>query len=115
MATLQKKVSRGKTYWQIVESRRVNGKPRPVVLLHLGTAEKLFQRLQQGPGKPIKAKVVQFGALAALWEMAKELQVVEIIDQHVKKRDQGLSCGQYILLAALNRCVGATSKASLYD
>ena len=26
------------TYWQIVESRRVNnGKPRPVMLKHLGT------------------------------------------------------------------------------
>lgn len=115
MATLQKKKSRGRTYWQIVESRRVNGKPRPIVLMHLGTAEKLLQRLQTGVGKPIKAKVLQFGAVAALWNIAQELQLVEIIDRHVKKRHQGLSCGQYILLAALNRCVGATSKKSLYD
>ena len=115
MATLQKKNSRGKTYWQIVESRRVNGKPRPIVLMHLGTAEKLLQRLKEGYGKPITAKVFQFGAIAALWNIAHELQVVEIIDRHIKKRDQGLSCGQYILLAALNRCVGATSKASLYE
>jgi len=115
MATLQKKKSRGKTYWQIVESRRVNGKPRPIVLMHLGTAEKLLQRLQHGVGKPFKAKVLQFGALAALWNIAQELQIVDIIDRHVKKRHQGVSCGQYILLAALNRCVGATSKKSLYD
>lgn len=115
MATLQKKKSRGKTYWQIVESRRVNGKPRPIVLMHLGTAEKLLQRLQHGVGKPFKAKVLQFGALAALWNIAQELQIVEIIDRHVNKRHQGLSCGQYILLAAFNRCVGATSKKSLYD
>ncbi len=115
MATLQKKKCRGKTYWQIVESRRVNGKPRPIVLMHLGSAEKLLLRLQQGVGKPFKAKVLQFGALAALWNIAQELQIVEIIDRHVKKRHQGLSCGQYILLAALNRCVGATSKKSLYD
>ena len=115
MATLQKKKSRGKTYWQIVESRRVNGKPRPIVLMHLGTAEKLLHRLQEGVGKPIKARVLQFGALAALWNIAQELQIVETIDRHVKKRHQGLSCGQYILLAAFNRCVGATSKKSLYD
>ena len=75
MATLQKKKSRGHTYWQIVESRRVNGKPRPVVLAHLGTAENLLQRLQQGAGKPVKAKVYEFGAVAALWQLADELQL----------------------------------------
>jgi transposase len=115
MATLQKKVSRGHTYWQIVESRRVNGKPRPIVLLHLGSAENLLRRLQEEPGRPVKARVFQFGPLAALWRMAHELDLVEIIDRHVPKREQGLSCGQYLLLAALNRCVGGTSKASFYD
>ena len=113
MATLQKKTSRGHTYWQIVESRRVNGKPRPVVLMHLGTAEALLSRLSQEPTKALKARVFQFGPLAALWNIAEELEVVPTIDREVQKREQGLSCGQYILLAALNRCVGATSKASL--
>ena len=114
MATIQKKVSRGHTYWQIVESRRINGKPRPVVLMHLGTAEALLHRLQEEPTKPFKAKVFQFGALAALYNIAEELELIPTIDRHVPKRDQGLSCGQYIHLAALNRCVGATSKASFY-
>jgi transposase len=114
MATIQKKVSRGHTYWQIVESRRVNGKPRPIVLLHLGTAETLLQRLDQDPSQPVKAKVFQFGALAALWNIAQELDLVNIIDHFVPKREQGLTCGHYLLLAALNRCVEATSKASFY-
>ena len=42
MVTIQKKVSRGHVYWQIVELRRVGGKPRPIVLEHLGSAEKLL-------------------------------------------------------------------------
>ena len=115
MATIQKKTCRGHTYWQIVESRRVNGKPRPIVLMHLGTADGLLKRLQKTDGNPIKAKVFQFGALAALWNIAAELDIVGIIDRHTPKRDQGLSCGQYMLLAALNRCVAATSKSSLFD
>lgn len=115
MATIQKKVSRGHVYWQIVESRRVNGKPRPIVLIHLGTAEGLLRRLQTGSAKPIKAKVFQFGALAALWNIAQGLDIVETIDHHVGKRNQGLSCGQYMLLAALNRSVGTSSKSSLYE
>jgi transposase len=106
---------RGHAYWQIVECRRVNGKPRPVVLMHLGTPDGLLRRLQEGAGKPMKAKVLEFGALAALWNIAEELDVVGTIDRHVGKRVQGLSCGQYMLLAALNRCVGATSKSSLYN
>ncbi len=115
MATIQKKVSRGRRYWQIVESRRVNGKPRPIVLAHLGTAEGLLRRLQEGPGKPVKAKVIEFGALAALWCIAEELDVRGTIDRHVNKRAQGPTCGDYMLLASLNRCVAATSKSSFYD
>ena len=115
MATIQKKTSRGHTYWQIVESRRVNGKPRPIVLMHLGTPEGLLRRLQESPGKPLKAKVIEFGALVALWNIAQELDVAGTIDRHVQKRAQGHSCGNYILLAALNRCVAATSKSCLYD
>ncbi len=115
MATIQKKVSRGRTYWQIVESRRVNGKPRPIVLAHLGTAEGLLHRLEEGPGKPLKAKVVEFGALAALWRIAAELDVRGTIDRHVNKRAQGPTCGDYMLLASLNRCVAATSKSALYN
>lgn len=115
MATIQKKKSRGHTYWQIVESRRVNGKPRPIVIMHLGTADTLMRRLQEGPGKPTTAKIIDAGALAALWKMAEELEVIQVIDGHVQKRNQGISCGQYMLLATLNRCVHATSKASLYN
>ena len=115
MATIQKKISRGHTYWQIVESRRIEGKPRPIVLMHLGTAEGLLRRLQEGGKKPIKAKILHFGALAALWNMAEELKVIETIDRWVGKRDQGLSCGQYMLLAAMNRAVAASSKASFYQ
>ena len=46
MASLMAKTVRGHTYWQIVESRRLNGKPRPIVLAHLGKADDLLRRLQ---------------------------------------------------------------------
>ncbi len=44
MATIQAKTSRGRKYWYIVESRRVNGKPRPVVLAYLGKPIDLLQK-----------------------------------------------------------------------
>jgi hypothetical protein len=56
MASIQSKNSRGHKYWYIVESRRVNGKPRPVVLEYLGKAETLLKRLQQGMEGKLKIK-----------------------------------------------------------
>ena len=39
MASPQKAQVRGYTYWRIVESRRINGKPRVVPILRLGMAD----------------------------------------------------------------------------
>ena len=56
--------------------------------------------------------------------MARELHVIETIDRwvekpacalHADRRNQGLSCGQYMLLASMNRAVAASSKASFYQ
>ena len=48
MASLQHRISGGYKYWYIVESRRVNGKPRPIPLLYLGKADDILKRLQGG-------------------------------------------------------------------
>ena len=84
MATLQKRKSRGKTYWSIVESRRVNGKPRPVILAYLGRAEDLLKRLTEGI--PQRVKSYDHGAVATLLHIAEELQVVETINKHLPEQ-----------------------------
>lgn len=111
MASLVAKDVRGRRYWQIVTCRRINGKPRQVVLAHLGTADRLLEKLQQG--KPVQGRVLQFGLLAAAWKLARDLGLVELIDQHVPKRHQGPSVGQYLILATLNRLIQPASKARL--
>ena len=69
MATLQAKRTRGYKYWQIVESRRVNGKPRPIVLAHLGTAEAILKKLQRGTSFTIKS--YSHGLLYPLLKLSK--------------------------------------------
>jgi transposase len=113
MASLTPKVVHGHRYWQIVTSRRIDGKPRQIVLAHLGTADALLARLQLRPGEPVKARVQEFGLLAAAWNLAHRLQLVSLIDRHVPKRQQGASIGQYLLLAALNRLASPKSKAQM--
>jgi transposase len=113
MASLTAKVVHGRRYWQIITSQRVNGKPRQIVLAHLGTADSLLARLQQKPGEPIKARIQPFGLLAAAWGLAQRLELISLIDRHVPKRDQGASVGQYLVLAALNRLSSPNSKAQM--
>jgi len=115
MATIQKKPSRGKTYWAIVESRRVNGKPRPVVLEHLGTADSLLKRLQEST--PQKIKSYSHGLVAFLLHLTETLGLVEIINRHVPKKQlrNGFTVGGSLVLAAIGRVCRPTSKRNWLD
>lgn len=119
MATIQSKMSRGHKYWYIVESRRVNGKPRPIVLEYLGKAENLLRRLQQGIGEKLKVKSHSHGAVAALLVVARHLDVVSVINRYVhsqraywpdKPLRNNLTVGATILLAGIGRVCMPTSK-----
>lgn len=85
MATIQKRKSRGYTYWYIVESRRVNGKPRPVMLAYLGKAEDLLRRLAS-QRKALVLRSFSHGDMTALIHIAKELDVVGIINKSGRLR-----------------------------
>jgi transposase len=110
VASIQRKIIHGHPYYYIVESRRVNGRPRPVVVQYLGSPDTLLARLQNPQTQPLRARITQFGGVAALYDLARQLELVELIDEHVPKRRQGPSVGQYILVAAINRCLAPTSK-----
>ncbi len=110
MASLQKVQVRGYTYWRIVESRRINGKPRAVPILHLGTADALLERLRSAPAGPLTVRSFQHGDVAALTAVAERLGVVKLIDRHLRQRTEGVSVGTVLLLAAINRVGWPCSK-----
>lgn len=87
----------GRTYWRIVESRRVRGKPRPVPVLYLGSADELLNRLLEAPQRELRIRSFQHGDVAALRAAAARLGVVGIIDRHVPGRARGLSVGTVLL------------------
>jgi len=123
MASLQQKTSRGHKYWYIVESRRVNGKPRPVVLAYLGKAEDLLRRLA-GIGSGAGIKSYAHGAVAALLRVARELEVPSLINQHVhsartympeRPLRHDLTVGATLLLGAIGRTCLPTSKQAWWE
>lgn len=114
MATLIKKIKKGKPYWYAVECRRVNGKPRIVWQKYLGRPEEILRATRQATAPPAReVGLRQFGMVAAMLQVAEELDFVRIVDRHVSKRRQGASIGQYMLLAGINRACDPCSKLQI--
>ena len=123
MSTIQSKNSRGYKYWYIVESRRVNGKPRPIVLAYLGKADDLLKRLQ-GLTDKLRLKSYSHGAVAALLNVANALDVPSLINKHIKSSRpycaekpvrNNLTAGITLLLGAVGRVCMPTSKRGWWD
>jgi transposase len=113
MASLVGKRRDGRTYYYLVESARVAGRPRIVAQQYLGSAEELAARLSRaGPGEPTRTRHRAFGDLAAAWSMLQRLQVARVVDEQVGSRraDAAASVGTYLALATLNRVVAPRSK-----
>jgi transposase len=117
MATLQARTVKGHKYWYIVESRRVDGKPRPIVLAYLGKADDLLQKLETHPSVAVKS--YSHGAIAALLALVAELDLVRLINQCLSSdpswqpqiRD-GLTVGASLVLRTLERiCAPCSNRA----
>lgn len=120
MAFIASRKSRGKTYWSIVESRRVNGKPRNFILEYLGTADSLLNRLKDKESLSLKS--FSHGDTTALINATTELGIVDIINRHIPINKKGekiirdkCTVGATILLAAIGRACCPTSKMGWYD
>ena len=120
MATISKRTNKSGTYYYLVESARVNGKPRIVKQMYLGTAERIAKAIERlsfeaSIPDPETVMVYDFGAVAALYSVAQHLDVCQIIDNVAGKRSQGLPISTSMLLAAINRAVAPTSKNTFYE
>ena len=123
MPSIHAKSSRGHKYWYIVESRRVNGKPRPIVLAYLGKPEDLLQRLT-GLTEGLRLKSYSHGAVAALLQVACTLDVAACINRQIRSRRSymaekpirnHLTAGITFVLGAIGRVCMPTSKRGWWN
>ena len=105
------------TYYYLVESARVDGKPRIVSQQYLGSAEEVMAKLAGGAaGEPVRTQHKAFGDLAAVWSMLDRLDVAGVIDQVVPRyANAAASVGTYLALAIANRIVDPCSKRGFGD
>jgi hypothetical protein len=105
------------TYYYLVESARVDGKPRIVSQQYLGSAEEVMAKLSGDPaGQPVRSQHKRFGDVAAVWSILESLDVVGLIDDVAPRHAHaGASVGTYLALATLNRIVDPCSKRAFAD
>ncbi len=128
MASLQARCVRGHTYWYVVESRRVNGKPRPIPIAYLGKVDDLLIRLKAADCLSLRSQ--SHGAVGALWTLAQELEIAACIDKQLAEsgrrlsgtdlaavkprrspvKNDALTVGQSLTLASIGRACHPTSK-----
>ncbi len=135
-----KKMIKGNPYWYLVQSVRVNGKPRPKVLAYLGSQSDFVSKLLSmycpeeknqkttavSSGSPIETessgfaptsvqalfKSKSFGAVAALYATAKDLHLPSILSRHLSSQIRGgLSVGEVLLAGAIHRALSTGSKS----
>ncbi|MHB8767262.1 MAG: IS1634 family transposase [Deferrisomatales bacterium] len=117
MASIVGKRQGGQTYYYLVTSARVEGKPRIVSQQYLGSAAEVMAKLAQTPtGEPVRTQHKTFGDLAAVWSMLERLDVAGTVDAVVpRRRDAAASVGTYIALATANRIVAPCSKLAFAE
>ena len=116
--SLTPKLINGHTYYYARYCQRVDGKPKIVRQVYLGKIDDLVAaaEIARQPPQPLETEVAAFADVAALFDIAQRLDLVPLLDSiFPAKRRQGLSIGQYLLLAAINRAVSPTSKLQFAD
>lgn len=115
MPSLTRKLISGRPYYYARWCQRVDGRPKIVKTLYLGSLDNIVQAVEtaQQPLPPREAEVAHFADVAALYDQAAQLGLIELINDQIPKRHQGLSVGEYLVLAAINRAAHPTSKSKL--
>src|SRR5271169_5392535 len=103
MERLETKRIHGRTYYYYSKWERRAGRCRRVWQKYLGKLEDIVRAVHDGGPAPGYAEVFQWGLSEALWQECCHAQIGPVIDRQVRKREQGLTTGEYLAIAALNR------------
>ena len=114
MERLEAKQLKGHTYYYYSEWEWVDHRCRRVWQKYLGKLDDIVAACQGTGPAPLCAEVFQHGPAQALWQEAAGAELVGHIDRHCPKRRQGLTTGQYLAIAAINRAIDPRSKRSMW-
>jgi transposase len=112
---LEAKNVNGHLYYYLSNWGWREGKCRRLSQQYLGKLEDFSARLTGAGPAPAYAEVFELGRPQALWGAVQRAELIPLADQLCPKRQQGLSPGTYLALAAINRAVHPVSKRGFWD
>ena len=116
MASLIAKKKASKLYYYLVESGRVEGKPRIIHQTYLGSAEKVAALVQDRAAPlPLSATFRDLGLPGALWLAARQTGVFDLLQSNWPAPRSGPSTAHYLLLAAIHRICEPGPKTEVAD
>lgn len=105
---------KGITSYYAEEREWANGRSCRKWQKYLGSLSKIMSAVDGAPHQPHYAEIFELGGSAAYLQVAEPLNPLDVIDRLFPKREQGLSLGLYLTIAAINRGVEVTSKRSMW-
>lgn len=116
MATIISKKKGNKLYYYVVESARVDGRPRIVQQTYLGSADRVAELLKDRTAPvPVEATTREFGLPGALWMAARRSGVWDVLKSMWEPPESGPSTAHYLLLAAIHRICLPGPKTEVAD
>jgi len=117
MAHFHIKTKNGRPYLYVREIARVDGKPKVVSQIYLGSPDKVAAMAKGPLQDDLHLKVEQFGALWLAQLMDQDIDLAGIVDSVIPRRstETGPSLGEYFVYCVWNRMIDAVSKRQLAD
>jgi transposase len=115
MERLEPKNINGNTYYYYSKWGWKNGKCRRIWQKYLGKLENIVKTVEAGGTPPLYAEVFQWGLPLALWNEIQKANIINIVDFLSPKRKQGITTGEYLAIAAVNRAISPKSKRSMWE
>ncbi len=112
MAHFHIKKKKGRPYLYVREIARVDGKPKVVSQVYIGSPEKVLNLITGKDADVLTLKVEEFGALWLAQQIDRDIDLCGITDDVIPRaaRETGPTVGEYFLYCVWNRMVEAVSK-----
>ena len=115
MERLEKKRINGHSYYYYSKWAWVGGRCRRLWQKYLGKPQDILHAVEGSGPTPTYAEVFHFGLSETLAKECRVAQLIDKVDAHCPKRQQGMSVGAYLAIAALNRAMEPLSKSAMFD
>lgn len=117
MAHFHIKKKKGRPYLYVREIARVDGKPKVVSQIYIGSPDKVLTLIGGGDQDGLTFKVEEFGALWLAQQIDVDIDLCGIVDSIIPRtdREKGPTVGEYFLYCVWNRMVEAVSKNKIIE